>query len=195
MQKILLTAVFTVFGVVWGMTQIYLENASFEGDPRDATVPVGWHPCEAGTTPDILPGPWSVYLEASEGETFVGIITREDGSWESIGQRISSPLRPRECYSFKMDLAHSKTYAGYDQPLRLRVWGGETKCRKDQLLLETKMINNTDWETYEVQFYAKKTLNYIVIEAFYKDGYFSYKGNILIDNITPIKKCIRASLD
>ena len=92
--------------------QIFLDNASFEGEPQDATTPVGWLPCERGTTPDILPGPWGVYQEASDGDTYVGLITRDDGTWESIGQRLKQTLQPKDCYTFFLDLAHSNTYAG-----------------------------------------------------------------------------------
>ena len=192
MRKLILIALMALAHMTY--SQIYLENASFEGDPQDATVPVGWHPCEAGTTPDILPGPWGVYTEPSDGETFVGVITREDGSFESIGQRLKVPMKAKECYTLKLDLAHSETYSGYDKPLKVRIWGCQTKCAKDQLLAETNFIDHTDWETYEFQFFAKKTLNYILIEAHYTDSSFSYRGNVLIDNIMPIKKCIRASL-
>jgi hypothetical protein len=174
---------------------IYLNNASFEGIPQDATVPAGWFSCELGTTPDILPGAWGVYQEASEGDTYVGLITRDDGTWESIGQRLSSSLKAKECYSFTLDLAHSKTYATYNNPLKLRIWGGTNRCTKSQLLLETDFIKDTDWETYEVDFTAKTTLNYILIEAHYTTRNFSYRGNVLVDNISPIKKCVRASLD
>jgi hypothetical protein len=186
---------FTILGILLSSSlsgQIYLINASFEGSPADATVPAGWFPCEKGTTPDILPGPWGVFTEASEGQTFVGLITREDGSWESIGQRLSRPLEVKECYSFSVDLAHSKTYAGYDQPVKLRVWGGLRKCDKNQLLYESKFIDHTEWETYKASFSAKLPVNYILIEAFYRATSFSHRGNILIDNITPIQKCIRA---
>lgn len=177
---------------VSAQSQVYLNNASFEGSPMDATVPVGWFPCEKGTTPDILPGPWGVFTEASEGQTFVGLITREDGSWESIGQRLSQTLAVKECYSFSVDLAHSKTYAGYDQPVKLRVWGGLRKCEKGQLLFESKFIDHSEWETYKISFSAKVPVNYILIEAYYRATSFSHRGNILVDNITPIKKCIRA---
>ncbi|MCB0555610.1 MAG: hypothetical protein KDD02_18835 [Phaeodactylibacter sp.] len=174
--------------------QAYLKNASFEGKAQDATVPASWFPCEEGTTPDILPGPWGVYEEAAEGDTYLGLITREDGTWESVGQRLSATLKAKECYTFTLDVAHSKTYAGYNNPLRLRIWGGMAKCGKDQLLLETDFIREPEWEEFEVQFVPKKPINYIVIEAFYKDGRFSYQGNILIDNFSPIKKCVRAEL-
>ncbi|MCB0594523.1 MAG: hypothetical protein H6557_32320 [Lewinellaceae bacterium] len=175
--------------------QVYLNNASFEGNPQDATVPAGWFPCELGTTPDIMPGPWGVYQEAAEGGTYLGLITREDGSWESIGQRLPQALQPRECYAFTLELAHSNTYAGYNKPLGVRIWGGATQCAKNQLLFKTGLIKNTDWEEHEVQFVPKQTIRYIVIEAYYRDGPFSYQGNILIDNISAVKKCTRASLE
>jgi hypothetical protein len=172
--------------------QVHLNNASFEGEPQDATVPVGWFPCAKGTTPDILPGFWGVYAEPSEGETYLGLITRDDGTWESIGQRIKTPIQTGSCYELALDLAHSKTYSGYDQPIKLRVWGGVTKCAKNQLILETDFINHADWRTYTKQFTAKMRINYLIFEAYYKDGSYSHKGNILIDYIRPLKKCIRA---
>lgn len=192
----ILSSVCLIFAPILVFTQtIYLNNASFEGTPQDATVPAGWFPCELGTTPDILPGFWGVYQEASEGETFVGLITREDGSWESIGQRLSKPLKAEGCYAFSIDVAHSNTYASYNKPLKIRIWGGTQKCVKAQLLLETDFIKDADWEKYEVDFTARQDLNYILIEAYYKEGGFSYRGNALIDNISPIKKCVRAYLD
>lgn len=173
-------------------TSIFINNSSFEGEPQDATVPVGWFECAPGTTPDILPGPWGVHLEASEGDTYMGLITRRDGSFESVGQRLSKPLEAKECYGFTLDLAHSETYSGYNGVVKLRIWGGTTKCSKDQLLEETDFIENTDWETHLVKFVAKQKINYIIIEAYYKDGRFSHQGNVLIDNISPIKSCARA---
>ena len=173
--------------------QIHLINPSFEGDePQDAAVPAGWHACKPGTTPDILPGIWGVFTEPAEGDTYVGIITRADGSWESIGQRLPEPVLPRECYVLKIDLAHSKTYAGYNDPIKLRIWGGEAKCGKDQLLAESSFIEHTDWRTYSFQFVPEQPINYIILEAFYSDERFSHQGNILIDNLRPIKICIRA---
>lgn len=171
---------------------IRLSNASFEGNPQDATTPAGWHPCELGTTPDILPGFWNVYTEASEGETFIGLITRDDGSFESIGQRISVPLKKEECFNFSIDLARSKTYELYNQPIKLRVWAGNSKCDRSQLILETNRIEHSDWKTYQIRFTSKSEINYLIIEAYDKEGRYTKKGNILIDNISVIKTCVRA---
>ncbi|MEM9888040.1 MAG: hypothetical protein AAF849_19245 [Bacteroidota bacterium] len=171
---------------------VYLANTSFEGEPDDATVPVGWFACAPATTPDILPGPWGVYQEASEGETFVGLITRHDGTHESIGQRLSSPFKAKECYSFSLDLAFSNTYAGYNNPIKLRIWAGKKKGERGQLIAATDFIENLDWETHNFEFTAKKNYYYIMIEAHYKDGRFSRQGNILLDNLSRFEWCTRA---
>ncbi len=182
------------FGITGSSSaQIRLANPSFEGDPQDATTPTGWMPCMVGSTPDILPGAWGVYTPASDGETFLGMITREDGSWENIGQRLKQPLKALECYSFQIDLARSSTYSDYNMPLKLRIWAGETLCSLDQLLGETGFIKHTDWQTYTFNFLTKKKYNYIILEAHYATGVlFSYKGNILLDACSTINPCIRA---
>jgi len=170
--------------------EIRLANPSFEGVPSDATMPQQWSGCQRGSTPDILPGFWGVYLEPYEGESYIGLITREDGSFESIGQKLSSPFKKDECYRFTVELAHSNTYANYNLPIRLRIWGAKTRCSKDQLLAETTSIKHLDWKTYPLQFVAEEEFPYVIIEAYYTKGvYFPYRGNLLIDNISIFKLC------
>lgn len=174
--------------------QFELKNSSFEDKPQDATCPSGWIPCKLGSTPDILPGFWDVYTEASEGNTYIGLITREDGSWESIGQRLPQAIKKGECYRFSIDVARATTYENYNLPIRLRVWAGRTRCSKDQLIKEITPVENTDWQTYDFQFYAQQKVNYIILEAYYMKGMLvPYKGNVLVDNITIFKRCIKAS--
>ncbi len=171
-------------------SKIKLENPSFEGEPQDATVPTGWMPCEDGTTPDILPGFWGVYTEASDGDTFMGLISREDGTKESVGQRLTDPLEKGECYSMSLDLAHSKTYSGYNTPLKLKVWAATTRCGKSQLIYETDFIEHIDWKTYAFSFIPNHKSHYIIFEAYYHANKTT-KGNILLDNCSPIEKCKR----
>lgn len=175
--------------------QVKLDNASFEGEAQDATIPIGWHPCEKGSTPDILPGSWGVYTESYEGDTYMGLITRKDGTWESVGQRLSAPMDANQCYMFSLYLAHSKTYANYNKPVKLRIWGGQSACAKDILLKETDFINHAEWKKYEFRFFSETPINYLIMEAYYMDGiYFHYNGNILIDNCSIIDPCKRASI-
>ncbi len=187
--------IFTVLlaGLAWpSRGQVLLRNASFEGEPQDATVPVGWLPCQPGTTPDILPGVWGVYQEPAHGNSYIGLITREDGTWESIGQRLDTPLEAGQCYFFNLSLAHSGTYAGYNRPLKLRLWGSQDKCGKQQLIWESPLIDRRQWTRYKVEFVPQIRIQYILLEAFHKEGAFSYRGNILIDHISSFNRCNRA---
>lgn len=173
---------------------ILLSNPSFEGASQDAKVPNGWHACGLYSTPDILPGPWGVYQEAADGKTFLGLITREDNTWEHIGQQLSKPLKKDECYTFSVKLARSNGYVGYNKPLKFRIWGGTKRCQKSQLLGHTTTISHSDWKKYQFTFFANDTYQYIVIEAYYV-GKTPYRGNLLIDDCSPFETCMRASLD
>lgn len=176
-----------------GKGQINLQNASFEGEPQDATTPIGWLECERGTTPDILPGYWGVYKEPYHGETYVGLITRSNGSWEAIGQRLESPLKEDQCYSITMQIAYSELYAGYNEPIKLRIWGGNKRCEKTQLFGESPIITHEDWKSYSFKFTPKDKIRYIIFEAYYNtDKEFTHNGNILLDHISAIIWCPRA---
>lgn len=176
--------------------QVRLDNPSFEGMTQDATTPIGWMACGKNSTPDILPGFWGVYTEPSDGNSYVGLITREDGTWESMGQHLRQPLKATQCYTFSIDLARSNTYAGYTIPVKFQLWGSRKKCKREQLLAETSVIRHTEWKTYNFEFSPNNDFEYILIEAKYANGiYVSYKGNLLLDNCKPFKKCLRAALE
>lgn len=173
---------------------ITLRNASFEGTPQDAKIPEEWFPCGKFSTPDILPGPWGVYQEAADGNTFLGLISREDGTWEFIGQDLDKPLKKDECYTFRVKLARSTGYVGYNKPLKFRIWGGTQKCEKLQLLGHTVAVLHNNWKSYRFDFFANNEYSFIVIEAHYS-GKTPYRGNLLIDDCSPFEPCVRASLD
>lgn len=189
--KLLLIIFLSTFSILSRGQNIELSNSSFEGEPRDATVPQGWMGCNEGTTPDILPGYWGVYTDPSDGETYVGLITRQNNTWETIGQRLSATLKKGNCYSFSLDLAHSDTYSGYNNPLRLRIYISTSKCDKDQLIYESPLIEHLEWKSYQVKFTPEKDYRYIHFEAYHDQRPVEYKGNILIDRIRPIRSCDR----
>ncbi len=186
---LLITAI-TDYTSLYG--QIFIKNPSFEDSPADATIPKQWKGCASGTTPDILPGFWGVYEEAAHGNTYVGLITREDGSYESIGQKLSSKMQVGACYQFSLKLAFSEMYAGYNDPIKLRVWLGDTMCSKGEKIFESPFIKSETWKTFQIKCMPKKEYQYIIFEAFYKDGKETRKGNILLDDISTIKACIKA---
>ena len=198
---------------------ITLNNPSFEDTPRAGAMGLfgikGWFDCgridfRSQTPPDIhTENPndpiFGVTKAASDGETYLGIVTREDESWESVSQKLDQPLEAGKCYTFSIDLARSETYfssMGQDdrvldqknaklssKPAVLRIWGGVNFCPRNQMLAESDPVTNTAWETYTFEFTPNINTKAISLEAFYKtpvlDPYF---GHVLVDNASEIRQ-------
>lgn len=192
MRKLIIALFFTLSSFFVLDAQVQLSNPSFEGlEPQDATMPISWLPCKLGTTPDILPGPWGVVKEASEGDTYLGLITRADNSWESITQRLTKIMKAGTCYEMDLDLARSIRYPGHNQPIVLKIYGTMEKCAEPELLYTSDLIKHTDWETYRLILTPSNNFRYLIFEAAYP-GEEKTAGNILIDNIQVIRECDRA---
>lgn len=170
--------------------QAYLTNASIEDLPADATMPTGWFAASEGTTPDILPGYWGVYLEPEDGESYVGLISRSDDSYESMSQRLKQPLDEGTCYSMGLYLAHSDNYTGYNEPLKARIWIADKKNKRTQLIYESSTLDDEEWQYHKFNFTPEKEMKYLIIEA-YNHNDKAVKGNILIDGISEIYHCDR----
>ena len=169
--------------------QTYLTNPSLEDTPADATMPSGWMAASKNTTPDILPGFWGVYLEPEDGETYIGLITREDGSYESIQQRLETQLERGSCYKMSLYLAHSDNYTGYNNKLKLRIWITTKKGKRQQLIYESPLIIEEEWQFYPIEFYPENNSSYLILEAYNGKGIKNQKANILIDAISNPQIC------
>lgn len=118
---------------------------------------------------------------------------RDNETWEAVGQRLSSSLQAGSCYQFRIFLSRSEEYFSYNRttdknefftkPIKLRIWGGNSKCDRGQLLAESKLVNGETWKESTFVLPPKENYTYIVLEAFYKTpSLFPYNGNILVDN-------------
>lgn len=95
---------------------IKFVNPSFEGVPQLNTVPPGWSDCgemlfPKETPPNLHPiqgNPFGVQHTSADGNTYLGMVVRENGSWESISQMLVEPLQPTQHYAFRIKLAQSK---------------------------------------------------------------------------------------
>ena len=186
---------------------IYLNNASFEDFPRPGREPRGWYDCGRvnfpnETPPDVHPvldnPSFEVTKRAQDGDTYLGLVVRENDSWESVAQRLSTPLEAGKCYTFSIYLATSKIYKSsirgsdrrinFTEPLKLRIWGGKGYCNKGELLAESGIVTNSDWQEYTFKFEPRQRANYIVLEAFFKTPQLvPPNGNLLLDNASPIQ--------
>lgn len=186
---------------------IPLVNGSFEDTPRGGEVgsapPAGWYDCGmAGqSAPDIQPGFFNVIKPASHGSTYIGLVVREDETWEAVGQRLSRPIEANKCYEFTIDLCRAEEYLSptsanksvektFGSAATIRVWGGNGFCDRAELLYTSPYIVNTRWLRYTIPLKPKKgAYNFIMIEAYYKTPVlFPYNGNVLLDNASAIKQ-------
>lgn len=201
-SKIWLLLIFSTFNLMLlGQRTITLSNPSFEDLPRHSRPPVAWTDCGfmGETPPDIQPNAtFKVTRQAKDGDTYLGMVVRENDTWEAVGQRLSEPMQKGNCYEFSIYLAKSEMYVSltredenkrvnYITPATLRIYGGYEYCEKVYLLGETEEIANSTWIRYDFKFEPLGDYTHIVLEAFYKTPtLFPYNGNILIDHASPI---------
>ena len=202
--------VFTSFSLFSQQYEVVeLNNPSFDEIPhKGGAVDIGirgWYDCgllqfPRESPPDIHPiNAWEVTMLASEGPTYLGMVVRDNDSWESISQRVKIPIEEGKCYKFKVDLARSLSYVSgsrltgqkenYVRPAVLRIFGGTGVCGRQELLAQSSTITKDQWQTYEFEFNPERTSNYFTIEAFYKTpALIPYNGHVLVDNASNIER-------
>lgn len=182
---------------------IFLLNPSFEDLPRHSQTPTGWTDCgdPAESPPDVHPDPeflFQVGMRASHGNTYLGMVTRDNETYESVGQQLTRPLTGGQCYRFDLNLARSRVYlsasrlnnqpANYVRPIRLQVYGGYSICDRAQLLGETGNVANFNWRNYTIKLTPEDDFTHIILQAYYEPAQlFAYNGNILLDNTQPLE--------
>jgi len=183
--------------------KIELNNPSFEGFPRHGEVPKGWHDCgfKEETPPDIHPvlggGEFEVTKVAQDQRTYLGMVVRNNETYEAVSQYLRVPLKAGQCYDFSIYIARSILYksrsrvtdeeANYATPCKLRIWAGNGYCDRSFMLAETSEIVNTRWLKKTFRFKPDADYYYILFEAYFKTPVlFPYNGNILLDNASEI---------
>ena len=201
-----LFCLFTVNGLLAQEQEVMvLTNPSFEDIARASKQPRGWSDCgmpnesPPDTHPNAVPSEsFGVDLPSFHKSTYLGLVIRDNETWEGVSQRLKKPLERGKCYEFRLHLARSKRYisqsrltnttANYSEPAKIRIWGGYGNCTKQELLDESAMVTNFDWKEYAFKFEPTMSHKFITIEAFYRTpSLFPYNGNVLVDNASPIK--------
>ncbi|MEP7194885.1 MAG: hypothetical protein ABI851_00080 [Saprospiraceae bacterium] len=212
MNNIIIYGIFICFIFFNGLiaqidtNKITLINPSFEGTPRCCVPPLGWMDCgwRNETPPDILPSEegveplFTVTTLAFEGETYLGMVTRDNDSYERVVQKLTQTLRKDICYSFSIYLCRSKEYMStsqkdpytlihFNKPIMLRIYCGDAYCHQKELLGESAIVDNSEWKKFSFEFKPSSDAMYIELEAFYDDPDSEpYNGNILLDNASDI---------
>ncbi len=195
-----------------GQETIRLQNPSFEDMPRKGVPGMpsikGWHDCGLSkfpteSPPDIHPvvnNAWDVALQSYDGNTYLGMVTRANDTYESLSQALSSPIQAGVCYSFTAFLAQSNQYKSatsrtqqlgtndlenFVRPAVFMIWGGNYFCEKAELLGESPPVTNPEWMQYKFVLQPQHSYKYITIEAFYKTPILeAYNGHVLVDALS-----------
>lgn len=195
---------------------ISLRNPSFEDAPRQGLLYEtaaqaqqnnikGWFDCgiihfKGETAPDIHPKDyWGNRKQPSDGRTYLGMVTRDNDSYESVSQELPTPMIAGKCYSFSVELSKSENYLSpsrmsgnnlkqnYTTPAVFRLWGGYGYCGTAELLAESAPVTNSEWKTYTFKLSPKANYRYLKLEAYYKvPVLIPYNGHILVDNCSKL---------
>ena len=197
--------------------EVKLTNPSFEDTPRQGMFDPrsgkgspeieGWRDCGAilfprNSPPDINGADtkyWNVNIKPDHGKTFLTLAVREDESYEIISQQLTGTLKKDVCYQFSLSLAKSDSYQSptrsssgqnrdFTEPAVLRLFGGQSMCDSQEMLVVSEPVDNSDWETYEFKIKPKRDYTHISLQAFFVTPVIhGYNGHICLDNASHFK--------
>ncbi len=208
MGKFLPLVLILISSLSFAQTKIIITNRSFEDVPRKGDIFFsinGWYDCgginfPTESPPDVHPGNfWNNDTPPSNGNTYVGMVVRDNESYEALAQRLSASLKVGKCYKFTIDLCRSNKYMSksrvtekdqnYITPAVFRIWGGNGMCNEKELLGESVPINHAEWRTYQFKVKPKSEYKFIMIEAYWKVPVINpYCGHILVDNLSDFEE-------
>ncbi|MCB0607040.1 MAG: hypothetical protein KDD12_04945 [Lewinella sp.] len=197
--KVLMPCLFFYLHSTLPNQPVFIRNGSLEDMPSSGKPPREWFFCGAvgESPPDIHPnGLFGVTKAPAHGATFVGLVVRDNGTSEAIGQQLASPLKPGVCYRMRVYACRSENYlsysrktrmpANYNNPVRLSVWGGNQLCYNRDLLAVSVPVDWPDWQPIDFDLCPGKAYNHLILEAAPLEDGEPYNGNVLIDFIQPL---------
>ena len=183
---------------------IRLINPSFEGWTHKGGKFLadisGWIDCGKikfpnESPPDIHPyNYWGVNLEAQHGETYLGMVARDNNAYESVMQELASPLLSKKTYSLDIYLAQSPKYlsksrktsheANYTKPSILRIISADKNCNVQEILYKSPPIEHQDWKKYTAIMTPKDNVEYLILSVYSVKA--ENNGHILVDGLSDI---------
>lgn len=168
----------------------YIKNPGFEGPDGIEVVPEHWTAgCGVMNTPDTQPGWWNIENEPHSGDSFLNLLYKEDGTTESVYQKLDNTLHIGSCFMIEIFLAQACQdslsglyHYGLNNPGDLTIRGStDFGCDNGQILAVFEQVNNCEWKPFYAVFMAHEEINYIYLE-FSKGISPSKDGSVLIDD-------------
>ena len=192
--------------------RISLRNPSFEDMPAHSRTPRHWINCgdRNESPPDIFPERQYVFgvnKRPYAGNTYLGLVTRDNDTREVVAANLTEPLEANVCYRFSIAIGRSPEYrsvsratnreANYTDPTRLRIWGSNGNCQQQELLAESPLIEHFDWQLYTfVMKPMRNSYSSIILEAYYPDNLLKpTNGHLLLDAASAFDRLPNCTLE
>ena len=186
----------------FGQDALALQNPSFEAGERVCcAIPPGWMDMGADkeSPPDIQPGSFNVVMQAQDGKQYLGLVVRDNNTWEGVGQKLDGFLKKDSAYRFSVYLGRSNAYqsmsritgkeANFNAPTILKIWGVNSETREEELLAESSAVSHSQWTLFTFTLSPTAAdFDEIDLMAYYAPGFEQKNGNLLIDNCSDIEK-------
>lgn len=204
MKKLLFILLFNATFTFAQTDTIRLENPGFEGRPmrggERGWSNIGWADCGSinfpyETPPDIHPQEfWEVRKPAKEGKTYLGLVVRDNETYEGVGQKLPSPLLANQSYEMTLWLAQSGKYISrtrstgreqnYQAPSFLIIASIDKKCVVKDILYQSPIVDHTEWEQYSIKMSPINDVTHIMFMVFSNEE--KPNGHILLDGLSDI---------
>ncbi len=179
---------------------VRLANPSFEDEPGASKVPAHWANCgnESESPPDVQPGAFGVALPAADGQTCLGLVVRDNETWEAVGQQLATPLSPDTCYRLDLYLGRARelysvsrsqhTRTNFITPVLLRVWGANTElCARGDILAVSEPVKWFGWHRQRLILQPVHEVRYLTLEAWYAPDFGrGVNGHLLVDGLSEL---------
>ena len=132
----------------------------------------------------------------ADGNQYVSLVTREDGSYQMLSQTLGWQLSQDSCYQFTIDIRHEKEFRSkvyndqkekyFTSPVQLRVSLSNYLDRPEEIIYQSGEALNDQWEQHLIEFQPTDIYKFILFEVNSLLPTIS-NGNIFIDNINNFK--------
>ena len=208
MSRILL--ILTLFSIsifpLLSQDTLFVMNKGFECDIKDTRNFQDlkyWHDCHffaRRSPPDInfkYSSHWNNTIDPIEGNSYVSMVIRDDGTYEGIYQNLVTPLKKGETYKFSIMLCTSPLYESpinsdirnvysFNGPIVLEVFGQDEKTEEYIFLDTTGEIKNHIWKEYTLSFKPNQDYDILLLRAYYTDESHPVNCNLLMDDMSDI---------
>ncbi len=176
----------------------YITNPSFEDTPRQNYPPEGWFDCSFhNESPIDVHGYESEFFGVKElpadGETFVGMVTRDNETYEGISTKVLQPLLADSTYEISIMVKQASAYnsisratsrpVNYINPTLLEAWAGQLSCQMNTFLWEYKVEGYGNWDLVTFNLTPEKNIRYLSLYARHPENAEYTNGHILIDDL------------